>query len=120
MSMQTRDKAMDASIDKAWGRFEVELKRGSRSYPLKVECLHTDDTKTLMSKGHQDPAEFMAACEEWNGGPLQGWGKVRHGWGRTVPDRTGEYKFLMLSAKPHSRGAYPITTVVDDPAYDHE
>jgi hypothetical protein len=80
----------------------------------------TDETKTLMSKGHQDPAEFMKACEEWYGGPLKGWGKVRHGWGRTVPDRTGEYTFLMLPAKPHARGAYPTTTVVDDPAYDNE
>ena len=94
--------------------------RRVRRYPLDVQCLHTDDTKTLMSKGHQDPAEFMAACEEWYGGPLKGWGKVRHGWGRTVPDSTGEYQFLMLQAKPHARGAYPTTTVIDDPAYDHD
>lgn len=102
--MQTQGQALDAAVDKAWGRFEAELKRGQRTYPLEVECLYTDDTKTLMSKGHQDPAEFMKACEEWNGGPLERWGgKVRHGWGRTVPDSTGEYKFLMLPAKPHAR-----------------
>lgn len=109
---------IEAMVDKAWGRFEAELKRGQRAYPLEVQCLYTDDTKTLMSKGHQDPAAFMAACEEWYGGPLKGWGKVRHGWGRTVPDSTGEYTHLMLPAKPHARGAYPVTTIIDDPAYD--
>ena len=89
-------------------------------HPLTVECLYTDDTKTLMSKGHQDPAAFIAACEEWNGGPLVGWGKVRHGWGRTTPDSSGDYEFLMHPAKPHARGAYPTTTIIDDPAYDHD
>ena len=108
----------EAMVDKAWGRFEAELKRVQRAYPLEVQCLYTDDTKTLMSKGHQDKAAFMAACEEWYGGPLNGWGKVRHGWGRTVPDSTGEYTHLMLPAKPHARGAYPVTTIIDDPAYD--
>ncbi len=92
----------------------------TKTYPLNVECLYTDDTKTLMTKGHQDPVAFMAACEEWRGGPLQGWGKVRHGWGRTVPDTSGDYEFLMLPAKPHARGAYPVTTIIDDPAYDHD
>lgn len=97
-----------------------EQKREPRAYPMELVCLYTDNTKTLMSKGHQDHAEFMRACEEWYGAPLEGWGKVRHGWGRTVPDRTGEYQFLMLPAKPHARGAYPTTTIIDDPAYDHD
>ncbi len=94
--------------------------RPAKPYPLAVECLYTDDTKTLMSKGHQDPAEFMKACEEWYGGPLNGWGKVRYGWGRTVPDSSGDYEFLMLPAKPHARGAYPTTTIIDDVAYDND
>lgn len=114
------DTTEDQAVEKAWQRFEAELKRGQRSYPLDVQCLFTDDTKTLMSKGHHDEAAFTAACEEWYGGPLKGWGKVRHGWGRTVPDSTGQYTYLMLPAKPHARGAYPVTTVIDDPAYDHE
>ena len=91
-----------------------------RRYPLELECLHSDHTKTLMSKGHHDPAAFMKACEFWNGGPLIGWGKVRHGWGRTVPDSTGVYRCLMIAAKPNARGAYPTTTVVDDPEFDRE
>lgn len=109
---------MDEAIKKSWDRFEAELRRGQRTYPLEVVCLHSDTTKTLMSKGHQGPVEFLKACEEWNGEPLKGWGKVRHGWGRTVPDRSGNYKFLMFPAKPHARGAYPITTIVDDPSVD--
>ena len=43
----------------------------------------------------------MKACEEWYGGPLKGWGKVRHGWGRTVSTAIGEYTSLMLSGWPH-------------------
>lgn len=89
-------------------------------YPMDLQCLYTDDTKTLMTKGHHNPDDFMKACELWNGGPLEGWGKVRHGWGRTVPDSTGEYQFLMHPATPHARGAYPTTTIIDDPAYDHD
>jgi len=118
--MQTQDQALDAAVDKAWGRFEAELKRGQRTYPLEVECLYTDDTKTLMSKGHQDPAAFMAACEEWNGGPMTGWGKVRHVWLRNTPDSTGDYEFRVWPAEPNSRGAYPATQMVDDPSYDHD
>ena len=90
-------------------------------HPLEIVTLYTDDTKTLMSKGHQDEAAFRAACEAWNGGPLEGrWGKVRHGWSRTIPDATGEYQFLMIRAEPHARGAYPTTTIIDDKDYDHE
>ena len=95
------------------------VERGVRRHPLAVECLYTGDTTTLMSKGHHDPAEFRKACEEWNGGPLDGWGgKIRHAWGRTVPDSSGDYEFLMLPAKPHARGAYPVTTIIEDAAYD--
>lgn len=108
------------NTDESTRRDASALQRGVRRHPLEVECLYTDDTKTLMSKGHHDPAEFMKACEFWYGGPLKGWGKVRHGWGRTVPDSSGDYEFLMLPAKPHARGAYPVTTIIDDVAYDHD
>ncbi len=93
--------------------------RGVGRHPLVVVCLYSDDCKTLMSKGHHEPAAFLAAVEAWNGGPLEGrWGKVRHGWHRTVPDSTGEYRCLMHPAKPHARGAYPTTCIVDDADYD--
>ena len=96
------------------------LERGVRPLALAVECLYTDDTRTLMSKGHQDPAAFMAACEAWNCGPMTGWGKVRHVWLRNTPDSTGDYEFRVWPAEPNSRGAYPATTMVDDPSYDHD
>ena len=100
---------------------EVRVDRPVRRYPLEVGCLYTDDTKTLMSKGHHDPAEFRTACEFWNGGPLTRWGgKIRHAWGRTVPDSSGDYEFRVWPAEPHTRGSYPATTMLDDPAYDND
>ncbi len=96
------------------------VERQVRPHTLAVECLYTDDTRTLMSKGHQDPAAFMAACEKWNGGPMTGWGKVRHVWLRNTPDSTGDYEFRVWPAEPNSRGAYPATEMVDDPSYDHD
>lgn len=84
-------------------------------YPLAVVFVYSSGRTTLISKGHHDPAAFMEAVEKWNGGPLEGrWGNVRHGWHRTVPDSTGEYRYLVHPAKPHARGAYPTTRVVDD------
>jgi hypothetical protein len=87
-------------------------------HPLDVECLYDDNNKTLMSKGHHDSAAFTAACEAWNGGPMTGWGKVHHVWLRNTPDSSGDYEFRVWPAEPHTRGAYPATTMVDDPAYD--
>ena len=29
-------------------------------------------------------------------------------------------EFVMLPAKPHARGAYPTTTIIDDAAYDND
>ena len=90
-------------------------------YPLDVACLYTDDCRVLMSKGHHEEAAFRAACEAWNDGEtLNGWGKVRHVWQRNVPDRSGEYTMLAIPAKPHARGAYPATTIVDDARYDDD
>ena len=102
------------------GQVERGVGRPVPKHPLALECLYTDETKTLMSKGHQDPAAFMAACEEWNGGPMTGWGKVRHVWLRNTPDSTGDYEFRVWPAEPNSRGAYPATEMVDDPSYDHD
>lgn len=85
-----------------------------------LQCLYTDDCTTLMAKGHHTVTAFLAACEAWHGGPMDGWGKVRHGWHRTIPSRSGEYTALMIPAKPHARGAYPTTTITDDPCYDAE
>jgi hypothetical protein len=92
--------------------------RGVRRYPLDLVCLHSDECRTLMTKGHHDADEFLRACAEWSGMPIKGWGRVRHGWHRTVPDASGEYRTLMVPAKPHARGAYPTTCIVDDATCD--
>ena len=102
------------------GRLERGVGRPVPKHPLAVECLYTDDNKTLMSKGHHSEAEFVAACEEWNGGPMTGWGKVRHVWLRNTPDSSGDYEFRVWPAEPNSRGAYPATEMVDDPSYDND
>lgn len=87
---------------------------------IQIEVLYSDECKTLLARGHVEKAAFVAACEEWNGGPLDGWGKVKHRWCRNIPDSSGEYRFLMHPAKPGARGAYKATTVCDDAAYDTE
>ena len=38
----------------------------------------------------------------------------------TFSDSSGDYEFLVLPAKPHAPGAYPVTTIIDDAAYDHD
>ena len=83
----------------------------TKEYPLDVTLLNSDDCTTLMSKGHHEPVAFIKECEAWNGGPLEGWSGIKYEWGRTIPCRDGEYAFLMIPAVPHSRGAYPTTTV---------
>lgn len=96
----------------------VPVEPSVRRYPLDVVCLHSDECRTFMSKGHHEPGAFLLAVEAWNGGPLDGLGRVRHGWHRTVPDASGEYRTLMVPAKPHARGAYPTTCIVDDATCD--
>lgn len=91
-----------------------------RRYPLELVCLHSDDCRTLVTKGHHDADEFLRACAKWNDGPIKGWGRVRHGWHRTVPDASGEYRTLMVTAKPYARGAYPTTLIVDDASCDDD
>lgn len=95
---------------------EGPVDRGVRRHPLAVKVLHTDECAILMSKGHHDSAAFLDACAGWNGGDLVGWGAVKHGWFRNVPDSTGEFQWLMHPATPHARGAYPATTVCNDPS----
>lgn len=84
-----------------------------RRYPLELVCLHSDDCRTLVTKGHHDADEFLRACAKWNDGPIKGWGRVRHGWHRTVPDASGEAnatpldfrdELLRLAIKAHNVG----------------
>lgn len=76
-------------------------------YPLSIENVG-EDTYIVMSRGHHDPAAFMAAVREagydW---PL---GAPTHHWVRATPAPAGSgYRcFYNLSDKP-GRGAFPAT-----------
>ncbi len=119
--VETGRPRLTADDQAAIARIREDIKaRATALHPLAVECLYDDECKTLMSKGHHGTAEFMAACEEWNGGPMSGWGKVRHVWLRNTPDSSGDYEFRVWPAEPHTRGSYPATTMLDDPAYDND
>ena len=70
--------ADSTSAHEAARRDGSALERGVRRYPLDLVCLHSDECRTLMTKGHHDADEFLRACAEWNGMPIKGWGRVRH------------------------------------------
>lgn len=82
-----------------------------RPYPLDIRNCSGDDCATLMSKGHHDKAAFLKAAEEYWGEPLSGFDAPEHTWWRSVPDRTGEYHCMYHEAKPHTRGAFPVTVI---------
>lgn len=76
-----------------------------RVYPLEIENVG-EDTCTVMSRGHHDPAEFMLAVRadgfDW---PL---GMPKHIWLRCVPPPDG-YATWYVEAKAGARGAFPAT-----------
>lgn len=82
-----------------------------RHYPLEIQNCSGEDGTTLMSKGHHDPEAFRVAAEAYFGEPLKGFDQPMHGWWRTVPDQSGNYRFMYHEAKPGSRGAFPATTI---------
>lgn len=77
----------------------------ARAYPLDIENIG-DDTYTLMSRGHHDPAEFMRQVRadgyDW---PL---GMPRHIWLRCIPPPAG-YSTWYVEANAGARGAFPAT-----------
>ena len=76
-----------------------------REYSLDIQNVG-EDTYTVLSKGHHDPAEFMLAVRadgyDW---PL---GMPEHIWLRCVPPPDG-YVFWYVEAKAGTRGAFPAT-----------
>lgn len=87
------------------------VERRVRCYPLDVQNCSGDDGYAVMSKGHHDPAAFVAAAREWWGEELEGWEPPQHVWWRVVPDQTGEYHCNYHPAEPFSRGAFPATVM---------
>lgn len=84
----------------------------TRQYPLVVEGGANEEGTYYMSKGHHSFVEFMAAATAYCGGPLEGLQSPAHQWLRVVPDPDGEHRRgLLIEAKPHSRGAFPVTII---------
>lgn len=82
-----------------------------KTYPLEAYSCG-EDTYQVISRGHHDPHEFMRAVRQagydW---PL---GMPTHCWFRVVPDQSGDYpRGLYVEAKPHSRGAFPVTLTME-------
>lgn len=75
-------------------------------YPLHVESVGSD-TYIVMSRGHHDLGEFMAAVNK----DYEDW-KLRdpeHKWCKTVPDRSGQLNCRYVFVEPGTRGAWPAT-----------
>ncbi len=62
------------------------------------------------SKGHHDAEAFRFGLETNWERTIFDTSKVRHEWRRCVPSGL-ERQWLLIEAKPHSRGAYPVTVV---------
>jgi hypothetical protein len=80
-----------------------------KKYPLQIEVLHDDDCATVISRGHHDSKEFMVAVMDYGYGYIPE--HPRHGFGKTVPCRSGEYTYKVQISDTKTRGAYPVTYV---------
>lgn len=77
-----------------------------KTYRLQIENVGEDDY-ILMSRGHHEFKEFMAAVKEahtsW---PM---GQPEHKWIKAVPTRREGYKCIYSECDPDTRGAFPAT-----------
>lgn len=75
-------------------------------YPLEVESVGSD-TYIVMSRGHHDLEQFMAAVMV----DYSGWflGGPQHVWVKSVPDRRGEFTSRYVFVERGARGAWPAT-----------
>lgn len=76
-----------------------------KDYPLSI-INAGEDTYIVMSKGHHDPAQFMAAVRADYSWPL---GVPKHVWCRSVPTRDPYRRCAYVFAEPNARGAFPAT-----------
>lgn len=75
-------------------------------YPLLIKNVGEDDY-ILMSKGHHDFNEFMAACKEaYSAWPM---GRPEHKWVKAVPTRREGYLCIYSECEPRTRGSFPAT-----------
>lgn len=78
-----------------------------KSYPLKIEAVHTDDERIYMSKGHHDPHAFMAAVREY--GESMPLSTPTHHLVKQVPDRSEKGSCSFHFVEAGCRGAFPAT-----------
>ena len=77
-----------------------------KKYPLEIENVGHDDY-VVMSKGHHDPDQFMAAVRSAGyGWPL---GKPEHRWVKSIPDSSGKFHSNYVFVDESVRGAWPAT-----------
>lgn len=77
-----------------------------KHYPLEVESVGTD-TYIVMSKGHHNFEEFMAAVNK----EYADWKVCNpvHRWVKSVPDRSGPYHMRYVFVPEGTPGAWPAT-----------
>jgi hypothetical protein len=79
----------------------------TKQYELDIQNVG-EDVYMLMSKGHHDPHVFMAQARadgyEWL------LGTPTHEWVRKTPaPKDSSFSYLLTTAEPNSRGAFPAT-----------
>jgi hypothetical protein len=79
-----------------------------KNYSMNVTIGFGDDGLFAWSRGHHPLDSFgVEVAKELDIQSLAKPGPPRHEWWRVVPD--GDGGGLFLEAKPHSRGAFPVT-----------
>lgn len=78
-----------------------------RTYPLKIEAVHTDDERIYMSKGHHDPHAFMTAVREY--GESMPLSTPTYHQVKQIPDRSEKGACSFHFVEAGCRGAFPAT-----------
>lgn len=83
----------------------------AKEYPMKIENVG-DDVYCLFSRGHHDVDAFMREVRKNYDWPL---GMPEHIWMRAVPGDGPLGRCMLLhEAEANSRGAFPVTCVVEE------
>jgi hypothetical protein len=89
-----------------------------KKYPLDpcpIREMQGNDLLGYYSKGHHEPAAFVAAAEEAWGDRCDA-AQVRHGWRRVaIGSFDDEWMHWLAVAEAGGRGAFPVTIIEFDP-----
>lgn len=86
-----------------------------KKYPLDIE-VWTGDQTAIFSRGHHDIAAFKSSAIPYQRDYEELWPNVEFAeperqWWRVIPSGEGDGSTCVILAQPHSRGAYPVTTM---------